>query len=310
MKRTPHVGISGWSYAPWRKIFYPPGLVQRRELEFASRQVNSIEINGGFYALAKPASYLAWAAAVPDDFKFSLKAHRFITHIKKLHDVAEPVRNFFASGPLALGPKLGPILWQFPPAMKFDAERFATFLAMLPHDVRSATKLARRHGPRLNGRSYLPKPRSPNHRIRHAVEVRHPSFETPAFLKLCRAHGVAAVIADSGGKWPTFSTPTADFVYLRLHGPAALYADGYDARALAEWTKKIKSWHRKHEVFVYFDNDIKVHAPFDAVDLLGRLIPGFAPAVRLDPRRVRGLRTPGPRLRDDDPRWRHRKKTG
>ena len=308
MRRTPHIGISGWTYAPWRKSFYPAGLVQRHELEFAARQVNSIEINGAFYSLAKPASFAKWAAAVPDDFVFSVKAHRFITHIKKLHDVAEPVSNFFASGLLALGPKLGPVLWQFPPAMKFDAERFETFLKLLPHDAKAAARLARRHGAMMKGRTFIPPPRTRNFRIRHAVEVRHPSFQNPEFVKLCRDHGVAVVFADSGGKYPLFTLPTADFVYARLHGPAEMYVDGYDAPTLAAWAKKLKGWLKTRDVFVYFDNDVKVQAPYNAVDLLRRTIPGYAPEVPMDPANVAGLHTPGPRLTDDDPRWRRRKK--
>ena len=306
MKHVPRVGISGWTYAPWRKTFYPAGLAQRRELEFASRQVNSIEINGAFYSLARPSSFEAWYAATPADFVFSVKAHRFITHIKKLNHVEEPIRNFLASGVLALKEKLGPILWQFPPMMKFNPDRFRVFLETLPHDVRAATRLARRHGAIVDGRAYLPGPRAPNHRLRHAVEVRHESFDDPDFFAMLTEHNVALVTADSGGKFPYFEKDTADFRYARLHGPAEMYASGYDKPGRAKWARKVKRWAAGGDVFVYFDNDVKVRAPYDAVDMLGRVIPGYAPAEPMDEAAARGLKTPGPRMTDDDPRWRRR----
>ena len=307
MAHPPRVGISGWSYAPWRKTFYPDGLAQKHELEFASRQVNSIEINGAFYSLPKPEHFKAWAAAVPDDFVFAVKGNRFITHNQKLKNVEEPIRNFFASGLLALGAKLGPILWQFPPGMAFNPERFEAFLKYLPRDFSAAAKLARAAGPFMKGRAFAPKRVAINHRIRHAVEVRHDSFNDAAFAKLLKQYGVALVTADAAGKWPYFEIPTADFVYVRLHGEVEMYASGYTAAARARWAAKIKSWSRTRDVFAYFDNDVKVRAPFDAVDLLKLLIKDYAPQSPMDRAKVANLRTPGPRLQGEDPRWRRHK---
>lgn len=146
-----HIGISGWRYKPWRGDFYPEGLTQRRELQFASRAVNSIEINGSFYALQTPERYANWYADTPKNFVFSVKAPRYITHILRLRDVHKPIANFFASGVLELKNKLGPILWQFPPSFRFDAELFGAFLQQLPADTEQAAALARQHEPRLNG---------------------------------------------------------------------------------------------------------------------------------------------------------------
>src|SRR5437763_1828647 len=149
------IGISGWTYAPWRGTFYPEDLAQKRELEYASRQLNSIEINGSFYSLQTPKSYAAWYEATPEGFVFSVKGGRFITHMKKLKDVEKPLANFFASGVLALREKLGPILWQFPPQFGFDAERFERFFEMLPRDMTAAAKLAKRHDERMKGRALV-----------------------------------------------------------------------------------------------------------------------------------------------------------
>lgn len=310
MAKRPHVGISGWNYAPWRKTFYPEGLTQKRELEFASRQVNSIEVNGAFYSLPRPASFLAWYRATPEDFVFSIKAHRFTTHVKKLNHVEEPLANFFASGVLALKEKLGPILWQFPPAMTFKIDRWRTFLDLLPGDFKAATRLARGHGPIMEGRTFTPPRGTKNFAIRHAVEVRHESFNDPEFMRLLKEHNVALVTADTAGKWPYFELPTADFVYVRMHGDVKLYESGYTDEALMRWSRKIKSWTRTRDAYVYFDNDIKVQAPYNAVDLLRLLIEDYEPGVPMDKSLVANLKTPGPRLTDDDPRWRRKKASG
>src|SRR5215213_7942378 len=143
------IGISGWNYKPWRGVFYPKGLVQRRELEYASRQLNSIEINGSFYSLQRPSSYETWYGATPDDFVFSVKGGRFITHMKKLKDIEKPLANFFASGLLKLKEKLGPILWQFPPGFAFNEQRFSDFFELLPRTTKDAAKLAKKHDARL-----------------------------------------------------------------------------------------------------------------------------------------------------------------
>ncbi len=264
------VGTSGWRYPPWRGVFYPPGLAQRRELEHLSRRVSSIEINGSFYSLQRPDSYRAWAAETPADFVFAVKGGRFITHLKQLRDVETPLANFFASGVLALGAKLGPLLWQLPPRMRFDPERMASFLALLPRSTGAAARLASGHDERLDGRAFTET--DADRPLRHALEVRHESFRDPAFRALLRAHDVALVVADSAGTWPYFEDVTADFVYVRLHGADELYASGYTAEALDGWAAKVRAWCAAgRDAFVYFDNDAKVHAPRDAIALLQRL---------------------------------------
>lgn len=282
------IGISGWRYPPWRRVFYPKNLPQRTELQHASRQFSTIEINGSFYSLQRPASYAAWYGDTPDDFVFAVKGGRFITHLKRLRDVEAPLANFFASGVLRLGRKLGPILWQLPPNFVFDPDRLDAFFRLLPRTARAAAQLGRRHDERMRGRVWLKA--QPATRLRHALEVRHPSFESPKFIALLRKHRIAAVVADTAGKWPLIEDVTADFLYLRLHGDEELYASGYDDKALERWAKKIASWARGsnptgartiapralrapqgRDVFVYFDNDVKVHAPFDAASLARRL---------------------------------------
>jgi uncharacterized protein YecE (DUF72 family) len=280
-------GISGWTYPPWRKVFYPEGLPHRRELEYAARAVTSIEINGSFYALQKPTSYQKWYAETPDEFVFSVKGPRFVTHMKKLADVEGPLANFFASGVLALGNKLGPVLWQLPPTLGYDADRLASFFAGLPRSTGEASALASRHEDRMTGRAFtqvlVDQP------MRHALEVRHKSFEVPEFVELLREHDVARVSADTAGKWPMLDDVTSDFVYVRLHGAEELYVSGYDDEALDRWAARVRSWaaggtpsdgvtlarrkapRRRRDVYVYFDNDVKVRAPFDAIALAERL---------------------------------------
>lgn len=269
------VGISGWNYAPWRGDFYPRGLPHRQELAFAAERLTSIEVNGSFYALQKPQSYQAWAAQTPDDFVFSVKGGRFITHMKKLRDVETPLANFFASGVLALGPKLGPLLWQLPPNLGFDAERLAGFLDLLPRSTAAAARLAARHDERMEGRSWTTT--DADRPLRHAVEVRHASFETPAFLDLLRERDVAVVTADTAGKWPCFEEPTTDLAYVRLHGAEELYVSGYTDEGLDTWARMVRDWAGTRDVFVYFDNDVKVRAPYDAMALQRRL--GIEPKV-------------------------------
>jgi len=285
---TLRIGISGWRYAPWRGVFYPPGLVQRRELEYAGGCFPTVELNGSFYSLQTPDSYLAWHDATPDDFVFAVKGPRYITHMKRLRDVDQPLANFFASGVLRLGPKLGPLLWQLPPSMKFKPDVLDDFLGRLPRDTASAVSLARRRDVDLmRGRSALAI--DANRPLRHALEVRHPSFHDPAFIDLLRRHGVALVFADTAGRWPYLEDVTADFVYLRLHGDAELYVSGYSDPALEWWADRIRHWskgrepadairtagpaetRRGRDVYCYFDNDAKVHAPFDAQVLMGKL---------------------------------------
>ncbi|HEX2903141.1 MAG TPA: DUF72 domain-containing protein [Jatrophihabitans sp.] len=260
------VGISGWTYAPWRGDFYPPKLPHREELAFASSKLNSIEINGSFYSLQRPTSYHSWREQTPADFVFSVKGGRFITHMKRLLDTEHTVPNFFASGVLALAGKLGPVLWQLPPNFRFDAERIEAFLQVLPRSTGEAAFLARRHDDRLAGRAWTGTDR--DRPLRHALEVRHDSFRCAAFLELLHQHRVAAVIADTAGRWPQFDTVTADFVYLRLHGSSELYVSGYTEDELRRWAAKLQHWQVAGlDAYVYFDNDVKVRAPYDAMRL-------------------------------------------
>lgn len=281
------IGISGWTYPGWRGVFYPEGLVQRRELEYASRKLNSIEINGSFYSLQRPASYRLWLERTPDDFVFAVKGGRFITHMKKLNDVAGPLANFFASGILRLGPKLGPILWQLPPSLGFDPERLRAFLQLLPRTHAQAAALARGHTAQVAGRAWT----EAEHEgaIRHAFEVRHESFMRAEFAELLRESGAALVFADSAGTWPYAEDATADFIYIRLHGAEHLYASGYTDSQLAWWAERIRAWQGGREpgdaqrlagpppaggprdAYVYFDNDVKVCAPFDAMRLTAQV---------------------------------------
>ena len=264
------VGISGWTYPPWRGVFYPRGLRQADELAHAASRLRTIEVNGSFYALQKPDSYRRWAAATPEDFVLSVKGPRFITHMKKLADVRTPLANFLASGVLALGPRLGPLLWQLPPTLGFDADRVATFLGMLPRTTAQAAELAAEHDRRVDGRAWTTT--DVDRPLRHAVEVRHDSFDDPAFVALARAHGVAVVTADTAGRWPFLDHETADFAYARLHGDAELYVSGYDDAALDAWAERVRGWQASgRDVLVYLDNDVKVRAPFDAMALADRL---------------------------------------
>ena len=234
------IGISGWTYPPWRGDFYPVGLPHDQELEFASRQLNSIEVNGTFYGLQRPSSFRAWFEATPDDFVFSIKASRYITHITRLKEPKTPLANFFASGILGLGRKLGPILWQLPPYFRYDRARLETFFKVLPRETEAASKLAHAHDNKLRARAVLRS--SVDMPIRHALEIRNSTFEQPEFISLLREHDIAMVVADSAGKWPVIEDVTADFIYIRLHGAEELYTSGYGEPALDEWAGKIRCW--------------------------------------------------------------------
>jgi len=264
------IGISGWTYEPWRGVFYPKGWPSKRELEYASRQLNSIEINGTFYSLQRPSSFKAWHDATPDDFVFSVKCPRYISHMRRLKDAAGPLANFFASGVIQLGEKLGPLLWQLPPNFKWDEKRLADFFALLPREMKAAAAFSKKkHEPRMKGRMSLEF--QANHPLRYAIEVRHESFRNAAFVRLCRKHRIALVIAETAGKWPMFDEVTADFMYLRLHGDEELYVSGYTTAALKRWAKRIRGWKQRGDVFAYFDNDVKVKSPFDAMHLAALL---------------------------------------
>jgi uncharacterized protein YecE (DUF72 family) len=289
-------GISGWRYPRWRGTFYPPGLPQRRELEFAASRLRTIEINGSFYSLQRPTSYRRWASEVPEDFLFSVKGPRYLTHLLRLRGVEQPLATFLASGPLALGRLLGPVLWQLPPTLPFDRDLLATFLGLLPRTLGDAAVLARGYHERLEGRAWTTT-EDPGRPLRHAVEARHPSFSDPAFAALLRDHGVALVVADSAGRFPALDDVTTDLVYVRLHGDAELYVSGYDDAALDRWAVRVAAWSVAADVYVYFDNDAEVHAPFDAQRLADRLArPSCSPASsRATPRTVGARRSPSPR---------------
>lgn len=268
-------------------MFYPRKLAHRLELAFASRELNSIEINGSFYSLQRPSSYQRWYAETPPGFVFSVKGPRFITHMKKLRGIEAPLANFFASGVLCLQEKLGPVLWQFPPNFGWNPERFSKFFDLLPRDTPAAAKLAKNHDDKLKAGAWTKtNARRP---IRHAVEIRHPTFMAPEFFALLRRHKIAFVVADTAGKWPYAEDLTADFIYCRLHGAEQLYVSGYSDQELAWWANRIEHWRKgtqprdarlavdrkakagKRDVYIYFDNDAKVHAPFNAKTLAKKL---------------------------------------
>lgn len=274
-----YIGISGWTYRGWRGVFYPEDLVQKRELAYASRAFNSIEINGTHYGLQRPKAFQKWDEETPDGFVFAVKGSRYITHLTRLKDPEEALANFFASGLLVLGKKLGPILWQLPPSFRYDRERLDEFFKLLPRTTTAAAKLARKHTLAQDRVWLKPGGRRP---IRHCLEVRHESFLIPEFYELLRKHDVAFVFADTAGKWPYTEDITSDFVYIRLHGDSELYVSGYTEKAQREWARKIKQWRSgrqpgdatliarraavvgERDVYVYFDNDAKVKAPHDA----------------------------------------------
>lgn len=266
------IGISGWRYPPWRGDFYPPGLPQRRELEYAAHQLSSIEINGSFYSLQRPSSWAKWHAEVPDDFVFAVKGGRFITHMKRLRDVESAVANFFASGILELGPKLGPILWQLPATFPYDEEVLHDFCALLPWSTTQAAELAGRHDDKITGDRLWTGQVTTEAPIRHALEPRHPSFAAEEAVAHLSACDLSLVVADSAGTWPRFEQAAGPIVYVRLHGDTELYASGYTDRALDEWTEKLRRWTADgRDAYVYFDNDTKGHAPHDARRLMARL---------------------------------------
>lgn len=294
---TVRIGVSGWTYAPWRGQFYPKDLPQKQELSYAARHFRSIEINGTFYGLQRPESFGRWREETPDDFVFAIKGPRFITHMLRLQDIQTALANFLASGVLRLGPKLGPILWQFPPNMVFDPSLFESFLSLLPHTRDAAIALAKRHDWHIKAPAWLT---CDGHQpIRHALEIRHESFRAPAFIEMLRRHKVALVCADTV-QWPLLMDITADFIYCRLHGSEKLYVSGYEDEALDMWAERIRAWatggepenatrvlapvparNKGRDVYLYFDNtDVKLRAPVDADHLserLADLMPGSAP---------------------------------
>jgi uncharacterized protein YecE (DUF72 family) len=270
-------------------VFYPPKLAQRRELEFAASKFASVEINGTFYSLQRPEFFRDWAEAAPEGFVFAVKGSRYLTHMLKLRNAQPALANFFASGVLKLGRKMGPVLWQFPPQLRFERTRFAEFFEMLPRSHGAAASLARLHDRRLEGRACtaIAQDMTPETALRHAVEIRDESFAVPEFIELLREHDVGLVVADTVA-WPVLVDVTSDFVYCRLHGSEELYVSAYGDATLSMWADRIAAWAtgktaegrracevcavaRPRDVYVYFDNDAKVHAPFDAQRLQAKV---------------------------------------
>lgn len=263
------VGIGGWTYAPWRDNFYPAKLPHSQELGYASRQLNAIEVNGTYYSSFKPPTFAKWRDETPDDFVFSLKASRFSTNRRVLAEAGESIKRFVGSGISELGPKLGPIVWQFMPTKLFDADDFEAFLDLLPKAVDG-----------LN--------------LRHVLDVRHPSFMTPDYLALARKYHCATVFTDSPD-FPSFADLTSDFVYARLMCSDAKLKRGYAPKALDAWAAAAQTWAQggapealprleavrskdaARDVFVFFINGAKEKAPHAAIGLLQRL--GFKPPV-------------------------------
>ncbi|MFD1214049.1 DUF72 domain-containing protein [Arthrobacter sp. GCM10027362] len=277
------MGTSGWRYPEWRGTFYPAGLPQRLELEYAAGHLDSLELNASFYGLQRPSSYLKWRGATPEGFVFAVKGPRLVTHLNALHQVRVPLANFFASGVLALADKLGPVLWQLPPRLAFDAALVEEFLALLPRSTAAAAELAAVHGDLPAERTWTGESGAagafPERPLRHALEVRHRSFASEECYGLLRRYNTALVVADTAGKWPLLDEVTADFVYVRLHGSAELYVSGYTAAELDAWAGRVRGWlagsrcpdGAGRDVYVYFDNTAAAHAPFDALGLSTRL---------------------------------------
>jgi uncharacterized protein YecE (DUF72 family) len=281
------IGMSGWTFDGWRGGFYPKGVKQREELAFASRRVNSIEINGTFYSLQKPHTFQKWYDETPEDFVFAIKAPQYITHIRRLKDVEEPLANFFASGLLCLREKQGPLLWQFPPNVMLKDDRFEKFLKILPHDSKSAAQVAKKHSDKMDGRSYTKV--DSDYSIRHAFEFRHPSFKNADFISMLKEYGVAVVFAHSGEKSPYMEDLTSDFIYARMHGQDKKFKKGYTKDVLRWWADRVELWTSgfqpadaetvlrekpkavKRDAYIYFDTEAKEYAPEDALNLAQRL---------------------------------------
>jgi len=239
------IGIGGWTYAPWRGVFYPDKLPQSKELEYASRAMSAIEINATFYGRQKPKSWENWAKTAPDGFQFAIKGSRFCVTRSRLSEGAEGISTFFAQGFAALGPKLGPILWQFAPRRSFDADDIAGFIDLLPE--------------KLDG---IP--------LRHAIEPRHESFNDNKFFELCRARNIAIVFEDSDD-YPCIEAQTAEFSYARLQRMSEDVQTGYGADALDGFAAKAREWQRRGDVYLFLINGSKIRAPAAALALQERL---------------------------------------
>ena len=257
------VGVSGWSYPGWRGDYYPAGVPRGGELAYLSHRLTTVEVNASFYRLQRPATWQRWAAAVPDGFRFAVKGSRYLTHIVRLRDARRGLSRFFASGLLALGPRLGPVLWQLPARGAPQLADLASFCDLLPRTLAQAADLARTEQESQDADSdaaAVP--------VRHAVEVRG-GIDADGVEAVLRERGIALVVSEGAGQWPLLERHCADFAYVRLHGTERLYGGGYDARALDRWARRIRSWGM--QTWVYFDNDADGRAPWDAEGLAARL---------------------------------------
>jgi uncharacterized protein YecE (DUF72 family) len=284
------VGTSGWIYGHWKGRFYPRALPSKRWLPYLAERLPTVEVNGTFYSLTRPSACEAWRAAVPEDFLFALKGSRYITHMLKLHNFRAPLANFFASGILRLGARIGPILWQLPPQLPFDRTKAEAFFAALPEDVRGAERWARRHDERTTGRAALTAPDGRDRPLRYAVEIRHESWLSEEALSLLARRDVALVAADTAGKHPlSLERTSRSLAYVRLHGARRLYEGAYTGDELRLWAERCRSWARGGaEVYVYFDNDRDAQAAHDALALYA-LLAGSAP---MEAREASARRTP------------------
>lgn len=267
-------GTAGWVYEPWRGTFFPQGLVQKKELAYASSRLGSIEINATFRANQKPDSFAKWAGEAREGFVFSIKGPQLVTHIKRLKNCAAELANFFASGPLALGEKLGPFVWQLPPNLSYNREVLSAFLELLPKTPEQYVALASKADGRLKTPPFLTTDGVTA--IRHAIELRNASFDKPEVRDLLASHNVAQVIADTVEQ-PSRAL-TVDFAYCRLQGPARPGAQGYEPDDIADWAETIDGWSKEgKDVFAYFVHEDKLHAPANAIALrqaLGISLPG------------------------------------
>lgn len=264
---TIRTGTAGWVFEPWRGTFFPTGLVQKKELNYASHHLTSIEINATFRGNQKPESFAKWAGETPEGFQFSIKGPQLVTHIKRLKNCEDALAGFSASGPLALGNRLGPFIWQLPPNLAFDAASFSAFLAQLPRDIDAYLALAGK-ADGAKAPPYLEA--NGNKTFRHAVEMRHESFNRPEVDALLREHNVARVIADTAEN-PRFDL-TADFAYCRLQGPARPGATGYEDADMSELAKTLAGWRDAGtDTYAYFVHEDKLHAPANAMALAEKL---------------------------------------
>ncbi|MDX1646583.1 MAG: DUF72 domain-containing protein [Longimicrobiales bacterium] len=283
---TVRIGVSGWSYDEWSGDFYPEDLPASRRLRYVAERFDTVEANGSFYSLLTPSAYRSWYDDTPAGFRMAVKGSRFITHNKSLSDARVPLANFFASGPLALKEKLGPILWQLPERHALDPERLDFFLSLLPGSFEEAGDLAGQHDDEVED-AWIET--GENHRIRHVLEARHESFRRKEAVRILRDRDVAMAISHAGD-WERTEEITAGFVYLRLHGAPRTYRSGYGDEALDDWARKIRKWaaggepedalgstdlqpprRKGRDVYVYFDNDTEGRAPYDALALTERV---------------------------------------